>query len=100
MLRLEPRREPSRTMFYLTPFLAVALTLIAGAVLFGLLGKPPVRTLSLVFIEPLASLRGLSELTVKAAPLILIAVGLSVGFRAGLWNIGAEGQFTIGALSG
>jgi general nucleoside transport system permease protein len=100
MLRLEPRREPSRTMFYLTPFMAVGLTLVTGALLFAFLGKPPLQTLSLVFIEPLTSLRGLSELIVKATPLILIAVGLSVGFRAGIWNIGAEGQYTIGAMAG
>jgi general nucleoside transport system permease protein len=100
MLKLEPRREPSQTMFYLTPLLAVGLTLISGAVLFALLGKPPLLTLRLVFIEPLTSLRGVSELLVKATPLILIAIGLAVGFRGGIWNIGAEGQFTIGALSG
>jgi ABC-type uncharacterized transport system permease subunit len=100
MLRLEPRREPSRLMFYLTPLMAVALTLIAGALLFAALGKPPLETLRLIFIAPLTSLRGLSELTVKATPLILIAIGLAVGFRGGIWNIGAEGQFTVGALAG
>jgi ABC-type uncharacterized transport system permease subunit len=100
MLRLEPRREPSRLMFYLTPFLAVLLTLIAGAALFAALGKPPLATLRLIFIAPLTSLRGLSELTVKGTPLILIAIGLSAGFRGGIWNIGAEGQFTVGALAG
>jgi general nucleoside transport system permease protein len=100
MLRLEPRREPSRLMFYLTPLMAVALTLMAGALLFAALGKPPLETLRLIFIAPLTSLRGLSELTVKATPLILIAIGLAVGFRGGIWNIGAEGQFTIGALVG
>lgn len=100
MVRLVPRRELSRTLLYATPLLAVLLTLISGFVLFALLGKDPIRALGLIFISPLTSLRGLSELTVKATPLILIAVGLSVGFRAGIWNIGAEGQFTLGAISG
>lgn len=100
MFRLEPRPEPSRPMVYLTPLLAVALTLAGGAVLFALLGKPPLGTLALIFIEPLSSARGISELIVKATPLILIAVGLAVGFRAGVWNIGAEGQFTVGAIAG
>lgn len=100
MLRLEPRREPSLAMFYLTPFIAVLLTLIGGAVLFALLGKPPLDTLRMIFIQPLTSLRGVSELLVKGTPLILIAIGLAVGFRGGIWNIGAEGQFTIGALAG
>jgi ABC-type uncharacterized transport system permease subunit len=100
MLRLEPRREPSKTMFYLTPLLAVILTLLAGAVLFAALGKPSLYGLQLIFIEPLQSTRGLAELTVKATPLILIAVGLAIGFRGGIWNIGAEGQFALGAVGG
>jgi general nucleoside transport system permease protein len=100
MLRLEPRREPSKTMFYLTPLLAVGLTLLAGAALFALLGKPSLYGLQLIFIEPLKSERGLAELTVKATPLILIAVGLAIGFRGGIWNIGAEGQFAVGAVGG
>jgi simple sugar transport system permease protein len=87
-------------MFYLTPLLATALTLLAGAALFALLQKPPLEALRLIFIEPLTSVRGLAELTVKATPLILIAVGLASCFRAGIWNIGAEGQFTVGALAG
>jgi general nucleoside transport system permease protein len=100
MLRFEPRREPSRLMFYVTPFLAVALTLIAGLGLFAALGKPPLQALHLIFIAPLTTLRGISELIVKASPLILIAVGLGISFRGGVWNIGAEGQFTLGALTG
>lgn len=100
MLRLEPRREPSRAMLYLTPFLAVVLTMLAGVVLFALLGKNPAEALQIIFLKPLSTFSGLSELTVKAAPLILIAVGLAIGFRAGIWNIGAEGQYTIGALTG
>jgi general nucleoside transport system permease protein len=100
VLRLEPRPEPSRTMFYLTPLLAVLLTLAAGVVLFAALKKSPLEALALIFIAPLTTLRGLAELTVKATPLILIAVGLAAGFRGGIWNIGAEGQFTVGALAG
>src|SRR5262245_11184494 len=100
MLRLSPRLEPSRSMLYLAPVTAVSLSLLAGLALFGALGKPPLTALELIFLEPLRSLRGLSEILVKATPLILIAVGLAIGFRAGVWNIGAEGQFTVGALSG
>jgi simple sugar transport system permease protein len=87
-------------MFYLTPLLATALTVLAGAALFALLRKPPLEALGLIFITPLTSVRGLAELTVKATPLILIAIGLAAGFRGGVWNIGAEGQFTVGALAG
>ena len=100
MFRLEPRPEPSIAMFYLTPFLAIVLTLLAGVALFEVLHKPPLEAMRLIFIEPLTSLRGISELLVKGTPLILIAIGLAIGFRGGVWNIGAEGQFAIGALTG
>jgi general nucleoside transport system permease protein len=73
---------------------------LAGGVMFLLLGKDPIAGLTTIFITPLTTKFGLSELLVKAAPLILIAVGLSIGFRANVWNIGAEGQFTVGAISG
>src|SRR5262249_43137739 len=100
VLSLEPRQQSSRAMLYATPVLAAALTLVAGAVLFALLGKPPLEALRLIFVAPLTTLRGIAELTVKATPLILIAIGLAAGFRGGIWNIGAEGQFTVGALAG
>ena len=100
MVRLEPRLEPSRAMLYLAPLIAIVLTLAAGMALFAALGRPPLQAMELIFLEPLRSLRGVSEIIVKATPLILIAIGLAVGFRAGVWNIGAEGQFTIGALAG
>ena len=98
--RLELRREPSQAMLYATPFFAFGLTLAAGFALFFMLGKDPLKALELIFVTPLTSLRGVAELTVKSTPLILIAIGLAIGFRAGIWNIGAEGQFTIGALAG
>jgi simple sugar transport system permease protein len=98
MIRLVPRIEPSRAMQLATPLIALALTLVAGFVLFTLLGKDPVRALGLIFLSPLSTVRGVAELTVKATPLILIATGLAIGFRANVWNIGAEGQFAIGAV--
>lgn len=100
MLKLVPRKEPSQVMLYATPFVAVLLTLIAGFVLFTILGKDPGHAMWLIFVKPLTSFNSLAELLVKGTPLILIAVGLAIGFRAGVWNIGAEGQFTIGAITG
>jgi general nucleoside transport system permease protein len=100
MLRLEGRPEPSTTMRAATPFLAVVLTMLAGAALFASLGRNPVQALTLIFISPLTSVAGWAELLVKATPLILMATGLAIGFRANIWNIGAEGQFTIGAITG
>ena len=100
MIRLEPRKEMSKHLLYLTPVMAVALTIVLGIVMFLILGKNPVRAITIIFVTPLTDLFTISEMIVKATPLILIGIGLSFGFRAGVWNIGAEGQFTIGALVG
>ena len=103
MLRLEKRLQPSRLWTYLTPVLAVVLTMLCGGVLFALLGKDPVLAIRTIFWEPLFSEFAFyyrPQLRVKGAPLVLIAIGLSLGFKAGIWNIGAEGQYIIGALCG
>ena len=98
--RLEPRDGASAAMLLATPVIAVALTLVSGVVLFAALGFDPGRSLHTFFIKPIASLYGLTELAVKATPLAIIGVGLAMGFRANVWNIGAEGQFTLGAVCG
>lgn len=100
MLELEKRKAPSRAMVWLTPVLAVLLTMAVGALVFGLLGYDGVGAVREIFIEPLLDVRGWQDLGVKAAPLIMIALGLSIGFRANVWNIGAEGQYVIGGLAG
>ena len=100
MLRLEARPEPSRLMAILSPVFAVAITLAVGVGLFSLLGKSPVDGLFVFFVQPVSSARALSELAVKATPLVLIALGLAVCFRSNIWNIGAEGQFILGAIFG
>lgn len=99
-LRLEPRPEPSKLWIWGAPLLAVALTLVCGGLLFAALGSDPLAALHGFFIQPLTSAYGLGELALKAGPLALIALGLAVGFRGGVWNIGAEGQFTLGAIAG
>ncbi|WP_207479239.1 ABC transporter permease [Arenibaculum pallidiluteum] len=87
-------------MVWMTPVLAVALTLLAGTALFAALGYPPGRALHAYFVEPVSTFYGLGELAVKATPLTLTAVGLAIGFRANVWNIGAEGQLVMGAVLG
>jgi simple sugar transport system permease protein len=82
-----------------SPLLALAVTVLVGWVLFSALGKDPRRALALFFIEPLRGATAWSELSVKATPLVLIALGLAICFRANVWNIGAEGQFILGALA-
>jgi ABC-type uncharacterized transport system permease subunit len=104
MLRLEKRPSPSAFWQWATPVLAVVLTMIAGGIMFALLGKNPVEAIRTIFWDPLFNEQFASysrpQLLVKAGPLILIAVGLSLGFRAGIWNIGAEGQYIMGAIFG
>ncbi len=98
MLRLEPRAQPSQTWRYASPLLALAITVVLGVMLFVALGKDPVRGLQVFFWEPIKSVYALSELMVKATPLLLIALGLAVCFRSNVWKIGAEGQFVMGAV--
>ncbi|HGG04235.1 MAG TPA: ABC transporter permease [Aliiroseovarius sp.] len=104
MIRLEKRPSPSRFWAAVTPILAVVATMIAGGIMFWFLGKDPFESIRTIFWDPLFHETfgpySRPQLLVKAAPLILIAIGLSLGFRAGIWNIGAEGQYIMGAIVG
>ncbi|MEC8042225.1 MAG: ABC transporter permease [Pseudomonadota bacterium] len=103
MIKLEKRPQPSQAWTYLTPLLAVVLTMVVGGALFAWLGKDPLVAIKTIFWEPLFSEFAFyyrPQLLVKGAPLVLIAIGLSLGFRAGIWNIGAEGQYIMGAIVG
>ena len=100
ILRLERRSQRSTLMAFLSPVLAIGVTLALGAIMFVALGFDPGEALYIYFIEPLTSAWSVEEVVVKAAPLILIGVGLAVCYTANVWNIGAEGQLTAGALLG
>ena len=98
-LKLEARPQPSQAWSYGSPLLALLCTVILGVILFALLGKDPVRGLQVFFWDPIKSGYALGELLVKATPLLLIALGLAVCFRSNVWNIGAEGQYILGAIA-
>lgn len=98
--RLEKRPEPSRLMLYVTPIAAVLLTVVIGAIIFSLIGYDGIGAVREIFLTPLTNAYKWQDLGVKAAPLIIIGVGLSVAYRANVWNIGAEGQYIIGGLAG
>ena len=122
MLKLEKRPQPSKEWVYLSPILAVVITMIVGGVLFALLtdqiiiefnsrylpkviiGEDPFEAIRIIFWDPLFdpnfSNYSRPQILIKAGPLILIAIGLSFGFKAGVWNIGAEGQYILGAIFG
>lgn len=99
MITLQKRHKPSALMRYLGPVFALLITLLIGGVLFYLLGFHPIKTLYAFFISPIENIMGLTELAVKASPMILCALGLSFCFRANQWNIGAEGQLLCGAMA-
>jgi general nucleoside transport system permease protein len=98
MLRLEARSATSDWMRLASPPIAVAMTVLTGLLIFALLGKDPVQGFQVFFINPVKSFYGLTELMLKATPLAMCAIGLAIGFRAKVWNIGAEGQFIVGAI--
>ncbi len=104
MIALERRPQPSRGWAAAVPVVAVLLTMVAGGLMFAALGKDPVAAIRVIFWDPLFDPQYAAysrpQLLVKAGPLILIATGLALGFRAGVWNIGAEGQYIVGALAG
>jgi simple sugar transport system permease protein len=99
-LKIEPRPQPSEIMKYGSPLVSAVLMAVSGIVIFTILGKDPLIAFHTFFIEPINDFYGLGELVIKASPLMLIGVGLAVGFRASIWNIGAEGQLTMGAIAG
>ena len=98
MFKLEARPQPSKFWTYAAPVLALIVTVVIGVLLFAALGKDPVKGLQVFFWEPVKTARGIGELMVKATPLLVIALGLGVCFRSNVWNIGAEGQYVIGAV--
>ena len=99
-IRLEKREGVSKFYSIFSPVIALVITLFVGAVMFALIGQDPARALYVYFVEPLTETWSLHELAIKAVPLILIATGLSLCFRSGNWNIGAEGQFIMGGVAG
>ena len=98
-LQFEPRPTPSLAAQVLAPVAAFALTVVFGSIFFLILDLDPFETLHVFLVRPLSSANGVSEWLLKASPLVLIGLGLAIGFRANVWNIGAEGMFICGAIS-
>src|ERR1700726_962240 len=99
-LVLEKRAERSNTIALVSPLIAIGLTIVTMSILFVILGKNPIAALGVYFIDPLTDSYSLQEIAVKATPLVMIAIGLSLFYLANVWNIGAEGQFLVGAVAG
>jgi simple sugar transport system permease protein len=99
-LQFEARTKPSRLIVWLSPAAALLLTAVAAMIVFASAGLNPLQALATFFLSPVADIYGFGELLIKAAPLILIGVGLAIGYRAGIWNVGAEGQLILGVIFG
>ncbi len=99
MIRLEARPAPSTALSVLSPLIALSVTVVVGWVLFLVLGKDPGRVLATFLLEPFHGTRALTELGLKSTPLVLCALGLALCYRSSIWNIGAEGQFLMGAVA-
>src|SRR5258706_16256972 len=98
MLRIVARSQPARSMLFLAPLLAVAITLLLGLAFFAALGHDPWVAFQAFFVEPVNSINGVSQLLLNASPLCLMGLALAIGFRANVWNIGAEGQMYLGGI--
>ena len=97
MFKLIPRENVSPVLSLMGPLFSVGLTMIVGGILFYFLGVDPFAAIKMIFWDPLMSetfsTYSIPQIFIKGAPLILIALGLSFGFKANVWNIGAEGQY-------
>ncbi|MDP9482789.1 MAG: ABC transporter permease [Chloroflexota bacterium] len=96
-LTLEPRVSASRWLSPAATFGAVLIALVAGGVMIAIAGGDPIRSYVHIFNAAFGSVGVLSDTLVKATPLILTGLACAIAFRMRLWNIGAEGQFLMGA---
>ena len=100
LISIKLREDYSNFIFYLSPLVAVFLTLFFGSFIFLILDLSPIESFKIFFMSPISNSYGISELFVKATPLAIIALGLSYCFKNNIYNIGAEGQLTMGAIFG
>ncbi len=99
MIFLLPRKTSSNTWKILSPIMAILLMNICMFTIFSLMGLSAKNIMFNFYIMPLSSLWDISEILMLATPLLLIAIGLSSCYKAGIIYIGAEGQYIMGACS-
>jgi len=100
MLEWRRRREPSTLMLLASPLIAIGLTMLIGMIVFTAMGYDGFHAVESIFLTPFLEPQRWGDIGVKGAPLVMIALGLAIGFRANVWNIGAEGQYVMGAIAG
>jgi len=97
---LTPRTTVSPIARTLAPVAAFVTAFLIAGIVIWLMGRSPIAAFNIYVVQPLSDPWSIQEILVKATPLALIAIGLSYCFRANLWNIGAEGQYVMGAILG
>ena len=97
-IRIERRAEQPRWLSILSPFILIAAALVVGALLLRMAGADPWALYARMARVAYGDRYGWSDTTIKATPLILAGLGVSIAFRMRLWNIGAEGQLFMGAF--
>ncbi|MFZ5644493.1 MAG: ABC transporter permease [Bacillota bacterium] len=96
---LEKRlRTPSSSVFLITA-ISIVLSLLLGGVFLSLTGYDPIKIYSIMLTGVFGSSFGITETLVRAIPLMLLGLGISIAFKMQLWNIGAEGQIYMGAFA-
>jgi simple sugar transport system permease protein len=104
MIRLpwtvETRIGEAGRLALVAPCAAVVVTVLAGIAIMSVLGVPALPALYYLYVAPFSSVFNIGEVLLKMTPLLIIAQALAIGFRAKVWNIGAEGQLVLGAIGG
>ena len=94
-LQYDPHKKSSS---WWIPIVSVAVALVISAIFILLNGMNPITVYSKMFTGAFGSSFGISETFVKAIPLLLCGLGVAIAYRISIWNIGAEGQFVLGAI--
>ncbi|MEE4241658.1 MAG: ABC transporter permease [Desulfopila sp.] len=97
-LKIIKRQEPLGWRSCLVVFGAVFLSLTFSALLLALRGTPPLQGISVLIEGAFGSRWALEDCLLKAIPIFLCSLGVAIAFRLQIWNIGAEGQFCLGAV--
>lgn len=98
-IKFERRLQPDRRMLIAVPVATIVLSVLTCSILLLALGKSVPLTMHSFFIAPFENFYSITEIFLKFGPLLLIAQALAIGFRAKVWNIGAEGQMVMGAIA-
>lgn len=100
MLKINKRKSCSKREIFLIHIIAIILALVFSSVIIGITGNNPFNVYFSMVDGAFGNMFRFRETIINAVPLLITALGISVAFRMRFWNIGAEGQFVMGAFMG